>query len=161
MLRTTLAVLAATFTTLQLEGELRGCCGTLEAAHPLAKDVTSSAFRAAFRDSRFHPVCREELDAVSLEVSVLSPLESITASGEADLLSRLTPGVDGLVIVADGRRATFLPKVWDALPDPRRFLAQLKGKCGLPLDYWSDGLEFLRYRTTSYAESGPPLTLSR
>lgn len=144
---------AATFTTLRLDGELRGCCGTLEAAHPLAKDVTRSAFQAAFRDRRFDPLGQDELGAIRLEVSVLSPLESIPVTDEADLLDRLTPGMDGLVIMAAGRRATFLPKVWEALPDRRQFLAALKAKCGLADDYWSEHLEFQRYRATSYAES--------
>ena len=144
---------AATFTTLRLEGELRGCCGTLEAAHPLATDVARSAFQAAFRDPRFDPVGGDELGAIRLEVAVLSALQPLPATDEADLLNRLTPGIDGLVIVEDGRRATFLPKVWDMLPEPRLFLARLKAKCGLPDDYWSERLEFLRYRTTSYTET--------
>ncbi|NCF24443.1 MAG: AmmeMemoRadiSam system protein A [Gammaproteobacteria bacterium] len=143
---------AATFTTLHVEGRLRGCCGTLEAARPLAADVAHSAFRAAFRDPRFDPVGKHELQAIRLEVSVLSPMESIPVSDEADLLERLTPGVDGLVIAADGRDATFLPKVWEMLPDPQQFLAALKAKCGLADDYWSERLEFRRYRTTSYSE---------
>ncbi len=142
----------ATFTTLHLKGELRGCCGTLEAVHPLAMDVTRSAFRAAFRDTRFCPVGEGELGAIRLELSVLSPLEAITVSDEADLLAQLTPGTDGLVIIADGARATFLPKVWEMLPDPNKFLAALKNKCGLPRDYWSERLEFQRYRTTLYSE---------
>ena len=143
---------AATFTTLRFEGQLRGCCGALEASRPLAADVTHSAFRAAFRDPRFDPVGKFELDAIRLEVSVLSPLESLPVFDEADLLGRLTPGVDGLVIVADGRHATFLPKVWEMLPEPQQFLAALKTKCGLAEDYWSERLEFRRYRTMSYAE---------
>ena len=143
----------ATFTTLRFEGELRGCCGTLEAVRPLAEDVTRSAFRAAFRDPRFDPVGEEELGAIRLEVSVLSPLEPIPVTDEADLLDRLMPGTDGLVIVADGRRATFLPEVWEMLPDSRQFLAALKAKCGLATDYWSERLEFHRYRTRSYTES--------
>jgi len=147
-----LADTAATFTTLRLDGRLRGCCGTLEAVRPLAEDVAHSAFRAAFRDVRFEPVGEHELDAIWLEVSVLSPLESLPVSGEAELLSRLTPGIDGLVIIAEGRRATFLPKVWEMLPEPRQFLAALKTKCGLPGTYWSKRLEFQRYRTTSYSE---------
>ena len=144
---------AATFTTLRVDGQLRGCCGTLEAVRPLAEDVTHSAYRAAFRDVRFDPVGKHEVDAIRLEVSVLSPLESIPVSGEAELLQQLTPGIDGLVVVADGRRATFLPKVWEMLPEPQQFLAGLKGKCGLAEDYWSTRLEFQRYRTTSYVES--------
>ena len=144
---------AATFTTLRLQGRLRGCCGALEALRPLAEDVAHSAFRAAFRDVRFDPVGYHELDAIRLEVSVLSPLETIAASGQADLLRQLTPGIDGLVIIADGRRATFLPKVWEMLPDPRQFLLALKMKCGLPETYWSERLEFQRYQTTSFTES--------
>lgn len=142
----------ATFTTLHIEGQLRGCCGTLDAVRPLAEDVAHSAFRAAFRDPRFDPVGKHELDVLRVAVSVLSPLEPIPVLSEADLLHTLTPGIDGLVIVADGARATFLPTVWDMLPDPKQFLVALKAKCGLVADYWSDQLEFQRYRTISYAE---------
>jgi len=134
----------ATFTTLRLEGELRGCCGTLEAARPLASDVTHTAFQAAYRDTRFAPLARS---------AVLSPMELLRVADEADLLRQLTPGTDGLVIVEGLHRATFLPKVWESVPEPRRFLAQLKTKCGLPGNYWSDRLEFFRYRTTTYAEA--------
>ena len=126
------------------------CCGTLEAAHPLAKDVARSAFRAAFRDPRFDPVTRDEYESTCLEVSVLSPLELLAVTDEADLLHKLTPGTDGLVIISEGKQATFLPKVWETLPEPRRFLAALKVKCGLDEDYWSEDLEFRRYRTTTY-----------
>ena len=149
-----LAEPGATFTTLRASGLLRGCCGTLEALQPLAMDVSLSAFQAAFSDPRFDPVRAEELDAIRLEVSVLSPLVPIRCDDETDLLDQLQPGVDGLIIVADGRRATFLPTVWESLSEPRRFLAALKTKCGLEDDYWSPRLEFLRYRTTSFAE--PP-----
>ena len=148
-----LAVPAATFTTLRLQGELRGCSGSLEARWPLAQDVARSAFQAAFRDPRFDPLRQDDLSATRLEVSVLSPLESIRFTHEADLLDQLVPGTDGLVIIAEGRRATFLPKVWDMLPDPRHFLAALKAKCGLAEDYWSERLEFQRYTTTSYEEA--------
>lgn len=148
-----LAEPGATFTTLRLDGDLRGCCGTLEATHPLATAVTRSAFQAAFRDPRFDPVGEDEVSAIRLELSVLSPMEPMPVTDEADLLDRLSPGRDGLVIIADGRRATFLPKVWEMLPDPRLFLGALKQKCGLADDYWSERLEFQRYRTTLYAES--------
>jgi AmmeMemoRadiSam system protein A len=144
---------AATFTTLRLHGKLRGCCGSLEAVDPLATDVTRSAFRAAYRDSRFEPVGEEELAGLRLEVSVLSPLDSIAVNDEADLLAQLKPGTDGLVIVDGWRRATFLPKVWESLPEPRLFVMKLKNKCGLPEHYWSEQLQFLRYHTTTYAES--------
>lgn len=142
----------ATFTTLRLDRKLRGCCGTLEAAHPLAMDVANSAFQAAFRDRRFQPLARGEFGRIRLEVSVLSPLEVMPVANEADLLNRLAPGIDGLVIVEGMNRATFLPKVWESLPEPRQFLAALKTKCGLPDNYWSERLQFFRYRTSLYAE---------
>jgi AmmeMemoRadiSam system protein A len=148
-----LAEPAATFTTLRHSGELRGCCGRLEAAQPLASDVAHSAFEAAFRDPRFDPLSRTEFHGIDLEISVLTPMETMQVADEADLLQQLRPGIDGLVIVEGPRRATFLPKVWDSLPDPRHFLAQLKLKCGLPQEFWSSQLEFRRYRTTTYAES--------
>jgi AmmeMemoRadiSam system protein A len=143
---------AATFTTLRKQGELRGCCGTLEAIRPLAADVAHSAHRAAFHDPRFKPLGRHELAGILLDVSVLSPLEPMCVKSEADLLDQLRPGIDGLVIVDGLRRATFLPKVWEMLPEPRQFLGNLKAKCGLRRDYWSDQLEFLHYIATSYAE---------
>ena len=152
-LPTALAEPAATFTTLRLAGELRGCCGRLEAAEPLSTDVAHSAFTAAFRDPRFEPLRRDEFAAINVEISVLTPMEPMQVSDEADLLEQLQPGIDGLVIAEGWRRATFLPKVWESLPEPRQFLGQLKLKCGLPQDYWSSRLEFRRYRTATYVES--------
>lgn len=148
-----LAEPTATFTTLRIETELRGCRGTLKAMRPLAEDVSLTAYQAAFEDPRFAPLAEQELETISLHVSVLSPMEPLPVTDEADLLDKLTPGTDGLVILAHGRSATFLPSVWGQLPEPQDFLAALKAKCGLKRDYWSDRLEFLRYRTTSYAES--------
>ena len=143
---------AATFTTLRLERRLRGCCGSLEPRQPLAADVAHSAFQAAFRDPRFKPLIRKEFDDVVLEVSVLSPMEPMVVADESDLLRQLRPGVDGLVIAEGLQRATFLPKVWEQLPEPGSFVAQLKAKCGLPLEYWSGRLEFFRYTTTTHVE---------
>ena len=144
---------AATFTTLRKHGELRGCCGGLEAQRPLASDVAHSAFQAAFRDPRFDPVRERDLDVIRLEVSVLSPLRALSVRDEAELIGQLTPGVDGLVLVEGIRRATFLPKVWEMLPEPEQFVAALKAKCGLPASYWSAKLEFHTYRTTTCAEA--------
>ena len=143
----------ATFTTLRSADQLRGCCGTLEPARAVGQDVTETAFRAAFKDPRFEPVAENELDVISLDVSVLSPTEPISFADEADLLRQLRPGEDGLVIVAEGRRATLLPTVWKMLPEPRRFLVALKAKLGLAHDYWSERIEFMRYSTTSFTES--------
>lgn len=143
---------AATFTTLRLDDKLRGCVGNLESTRPLAQDVAHTAFQAAFRDPRFDPLGQHEINGIVVEVSVLSPMAPLSVSDEADLIQRLVPGVDGLVIVKGLQRATFLPKVWDQLPDPRQFVAALKKKCGLPQDYWSETLEFQRYNTASYTE---------
>jgi AmmeMemoRadiSam system protein A len=142
----------ATFTTLRLEGQLRGCCGSIEATNPLAVDAAGSAFRAAYRDPRFDPIGPHEIEALHLEVSVLMPLEAIAVSSETDLLDQLTPCVHGLVLTAGPQRATFLPKVWESLPDPYRFVAALKVKCGLPGDSWSDDFKFYRYQTVSFTE---------
>lgn len=144
---------AATFTTLRLAGMLRGCVGNLESVRPLAKDVARTAFQAAFRDPRFEPVGEHELPEIVVEVSVLSPMEPFPARDEKELLAKLQPGTDGLVISLDARRATFLPKVWDQLPTAAAFVTALKMKCGLEKDFWSDRLEFYRYRTTTFAES--------
>ena len=144
---------AATFTTLRMDQKLRGCVGSLEAKRPLAEDVASTAFQAAFRDPRFDPLGQHELSMIVLEVAVLSPMEPLSVLDEADLLRQLVPGADGLVIIKGSQRATFLPKVWDQLPEPHRFVAALKKKCGLPEDHWSEKLEFQRYTTASY--TGP------
>ena len=147
-----LAAHGATFVTLRLEGELRGCIGTLEAHRPLGDDVRANAVAAAFRDPRFAPLPVHELAAVAIEVSVLSPSEPIDARSERDALARLRPGVDGVVLARGSRRATFLPQVWDELRDPRDFLAALKHKAGLPPDFWDAQVTLARYAVVKYAE---------
>ena len=124
----------ATFVTLRREGRLRGCIGSLEATRPLAADVAESAWRAAYRDPRFPPLGADERDDLEVHVSVLSPLERIHPRSEAELLRMLRPGVDGLVIEHEGAHATFLPEVWEQLPEPARFLAALKDKAGFPAE---------------------------
>lgn len=135
----------ATFVTLEENGQLRGCIGSLEPRRPLAEDVVYNAFAAAFGDPRFLPVREDEVDRLKIHVSVLSPLEEIKADSEAELLAKIRPGVDGLVIEEGDLRGTFLPAVWQSLPDKKEFLRQLKVKAGLPPDYWSDTLKIYRY----------------
>lgn len=137
----------AAFVTLHAQGALRGCIGHLEATGPLVEDVAANAFAAAFRDPRFPPLVEQELTALDLEVSVLSAPESIGFKDEDDLLAQLRPGTDGLILEDRGARATFLPAVWDILPTPSEFLAELKHKAGLPRDHFSDTLRIRRYRT--------------
>jgi len=145
----------ASFVTLSVEGALRGCCGSLEARRPLAIDVWSNAQASAFHDPRFEPLESREWARVHLEVSVLSPLERVVVSDEADLLARLLPGTDGLVLACRGSRATFLPKVWEHLREPLDFLAHLKRKAGWHEDFWAPDLEVWRYTTEVFAEERP------
>jgi AmmeMemoRadiSam system protein A len=150
--------LRASFVTLTVGGELRGCCGTLEPRRPLATDVWHNARASAFGDPRFPPLEAHEWRRVDLEVSVLSPLERVEVRTEAELLSRLVPGEDGLVIAWRGRRATFLPKVWEQLRDPVEFLGHLKRKAGWAPEFWSEDVEVWRYFTeviTGDRQPGP------
>ena len=135
----------ATFVTLTRQGRLRGCIGTLEAHQPLKDDVKRNARSAALHDPRFPALAREELADTQVHVSVLSPLTPLACEGEADALALLRPGVDGVLLEFGDRRATFLPQVWEQLPEPRQFLTQLKRKAGLPADFWAEGLRLSRY----------------
>ena len=146
----------SSFVTLTIAGALRGCCGSLEPRRPLALDVWSNARASAFEDPRFEPLEPQEWAGVDLEVSVLSPLERVIVRDEAELIARLAPGEDGLVIAWRGRRATFLPKVWEQLPDPVVFLRHLKHKAGWPDDFWAADVEIWRYGTEIVA--GPRAT---
>lgn len=140
----------AAFVTLHRSGELRGCVGHLEATQPLVVDVADNAFAAAFRDPRFEPLAHWELDGLDLDISVLTPPSPLEFRDEADLLRRLRPGKDGLILEDLGHRGTFLPTVWESLPEPERFLAQLKRKAGLPTTHWSPTLKVFRYETETF-----------
>jgi len=142
----------ATFVTLHLNGQLRGCIGSLSAKKPLREDVADNARAAAFHDSRFKPLSRGEFDRIDLEVSLLSPLEPIHVESQAELLTRLHPGVDGVLVEYGARRGVFLPQVWDQLPDPKTFLAHLNQKAGLRPDFWADGIRFARFTVIKWQE---------
>lgn len=144
---------AATFVTLTKDGELRGCIGRLQASRPLAEDVAANAIAAAFDDPRFPPLLRDEFDAVRFEVSLLTPAEDFPVRDEADACARLRPGVDGVILSHGCRHATFLPQVWESLPKPERFLAELKKKAGLAPDFWAPDLLLLRYAVKKWHES--------
>ena len=136
-------------------GALRGCIGSLEARRPLREDVEANAVAAALHDPRFAPLTARELDDTVVEVSVLSAPAALPAADEAELLARLRPGVDGVVLSACGRRATFLPQVWEQLPDPADFLARLRRKAGLPADYWGRDVVVETYTVTAWQEAAP------
>ena len=143
----------ASFVTLTRQGELRGCIGTLEAHRPLGQDVRENALAAAFRDPRFMPLVRTEFDDVRVEVSVLSPHEALAAGSEKDALAVLRPGIDGVVFEYAHYRSTFLPQVWEQLPDPAEFMAQLKRKAGVPTEFWAEGVRLSRYTVSKWKES--------
>ena len=145
-----LTVLRATFVTLEKQGQLRGCIGMLEAHRPLIEDIAYNSYAAAFSDPRFPPLSEDELNDLSIHLSILSPAESIPCHSEADLIKQLRPDIDGLILDDGRHRATFLPSVWESLSNPADFVQQLKIKAGLPANYWSDDLHAYRYSTESF-----------
>jgi len=146
----------ATFVTLTRCGELRGCIGTLIAERALREDVEANARAAAFRDPRFAPVTAREFAEIAVEVSLLSTLEPLSFESEAQLLTLLRPGLDGVLLEYGRQRGTFLPQVWDQLPEPQAFLDHLKQKAGLPADFWTRDLKVSRYTVSKWRENEPP-----
>jgi len=145
----------ASFVTLTRQGELRGCIGTLEAHRPLGIDVRENALAAAFRDPRFMPLSYAEFDEIRVEVSLLSLTEALEVGDEASALSALRPHIDGVVFEYQHFRSTFLPQVWEQLPEPAEFLAYLKRKAGLPMDFWSEQVRLSRYTVSKWKEEAP------
>jgi len=144
-----------TFVTLEIGGHLRGCIGTLAPVNPLVRDVVENTYRSAMQDPRFGPLTAAELPQVAVTVSILSHERPMTIAGEADLLRRLRPGVDGLIIRDRGRSALFLPKVWDALPDPAEFLRHLKAKAGLNPDAETGTLQAFHFTAETFGTDEP------
>ena len=142
----------ATFVTLEKDGALRGCIGSLEAVRPLGIDVAENALAAAQRDPRFTPMSAAEWPRCRVEVSLLSAPKPMRFADEADLLAQIRPGEDGVIIEADGRRATYLPQVWEAIPDTKLFLEELKRKAGIPPDTRLGRCKVLRYRVVKWTE---------
>ncbi|TCT20691.1 AmmeMemoRadiSam system protein A [Thiobaca trueperi] len=150
-----LRAIRATFVTLEMAGNLRGCIGVLEAFRPLVEDVAHNAFAAAFEDPRFPRLRPTEFAGLDLKISILTPAEPLTFASEAELLSQIRPGIDGLILQDRRHRGTFLPSVWEQLPDPVDFLEHLKRKAGLPGGYWSNSLRVLRYTSESFGKHDP------
>jgi hypothetical protein len=146
----------ATFVTLtQNDGDLRGCIGSLEAHRSLDDDVRANAVAAAFSDPRFPPLTVAEFSRTRVEVSLLTAPQPMKFSSEADALRQLRPHVDGVILTAGRHRGTFLPQVWEQLPEPRLFMAHLKQKAGLPADWWSSEVELQRYEVQKWKAATP------
>jgi hypothetical protein len=143
----------ATFVTLTKDGQLRGCMGSLSAARPLGQDVASNARAAAFEDPRFPKLTREEWPRCAIEVSLLSAPKPIRFADEADLLDQIRAGEDGLILECDGKRAIYLPQVWEMISDKRRFLDELKKKAGLVADTRIARCRILRYRVKKWTQA--------
>lgn len=142
----------ACFVTLHKHGDLRGCIGSIEARRPLLDDVINNAFASAFRDHRFAPVQEHELADLHIEISILTPQQLMPVKTEEELLTSLKPGVDGLVLDSLRYRATFLPQVWEQLPEPKTFLAHLKQKAGMPANSWPEDMKCYKYQCIKFEE---------
>jgi AmmeMemoRadiSam system protein A len=140
----------ASFVTLRRGGKLRGCIGSLEARRPLAVDVAHNAVAAATRDPRFSPLDAAEEADLEIKISVLTPPEALAVHSRGELVATATPGVDGLLIEAGRHRGTFLPTVWEQLPDVDDFLDQLWAKAGLEPGAWPADLRVARYRSEEF-----------
>lgn len=144
----------ASFVTLTISGELRGCLGALEPSLPLAEDVSEHAAAAALQDYRFPPVQPEELEGIEIEISRLTAPTLLEYQNSADLLRLLRPGIDGVVLREGLRRATFLPQVWEKIPDPAQFLDHLCDKMGVPFDLWRQKkLAVFTYQVEEFRET--------
>jgi AmmeMemoRadiSam system protein B/AmmeMemoRadiSam system protein A len=142
----------ATFVTLLLDGKLRGCIGSLAPSRSLGVDVAENAAGAALRDPRFSPLTREEWTRCRVEVSMLSPPKPLRFADEAELLAQLRPGEDGVILEHESKRGTFLPQVWEGLPDTRRFLEELMRKAGISSDTRLARCKVWRYRAIKWAQ---------
>jgi len=143
----------ATFVTLTQAGELRGCIGSLQAHRALLEDVQANALAAAFQDPRFRPLQLTELRYTRVEVSLLSPSEAIVFESEQHALAQLRPDIDGVIFEYGYYRSTFLPQVWEQLPDPETFMEHLKRKAGLAPDFWAASVKLARYTVSKWKES--------
>jgi MEMO1 family protein len=147
----------ASFVTLMRHGQLRGCIGSLQAHRPLLEDVKANAKAAAFLDPRFQPLTQTEFATTYVEVSLLSPSEPIAFESEEHALRLIRPGLDGLIVEHGGKRGTFLPQVWESIPDPIQFLRHLKQKAGLDADFWAPDVLLSRYTVVKFGEPDLPV----
>ena len=147
---------AASFITLHLHHKLRGCIGSLRAHRPLLDDIKANALAAAFRDPRFKPLTVSEYEHIDVEISLLSALSTLNFTDETSALAQLTPHVHGLIFEYGHHHSTFLPQVWENIPDPATFMATLKQKAGLPPNFWDSGVKLYTYTVAKFSESPHP-----
>lgn len=140
---------AACFVTLKVNNELQGCLGCIWPERPLAEEIYSKAIASAHQDPRFSPLRIEQLDALSVEISVLSPPEQLIVADEPALLHYLEQHKPGLILSDGQRQALFLPQVWQQLPSPVSFVQYLKRKAGWPIDYWSPSMQVQTFQVAS------------
>ncbi len=145
----------ATFVTLRRAGELRGCIGSVDARRALGEDVARNACAAAIPDPRFPPLAAAELAGLDVEVSLLSPRAALEAASEAQAAECLRPGVDGVYLEYGNSSATFLPQVWENIPDPLLFLCELRRKAELPRHFWHPELKLTRYTVEKFRDERP------
>lgn len=144
---------AATFVTLTQNLQLRGCIGSLQAYRPLLQDLKANAYAAAFRDPRFSPLLAHELDETEVEVSLLSAMQPLQFRDEQHAWSQLRAGADGVALEFGSYRSTFLPQVWEQLPEVGDFMARLKQKAGLPANFWHEEVRLYLYTVQKFSES--------
>ena len=142
-----------TFVTLTIDGGLRGCIGHIIAQESMIEGIRINALNAAFRDPRFRPLSRKEWPKVKIEISILTDPKALSYSDADDLLDKLRPDVDGVIIKKGFNQATFLPQVWEQLPNKAEFLTHLCSKAGLGGDAWKkEGLEVSVYQVQAFEE---------
>ena len=144
--------LGACFVTLKKNNNLRGCIGSIIAHQPLINDIVEHSKDAAFRDPRFNPVEQNEVDSLTIDISILSEPEPMKFKDEQNLLEQIVPFRDGIIIKDKNRQAVYLPSVWEDLPDKVMFLNSLKMKAGLPPEHFSDTFEAYRFSTVYIEE---------
>ena len=148
----TLAAPGAAFVTLTINGRLRGCIGSLAPRRPLGQDIAAHARAAAFSDPRFAPLAPDEFPAVQIEVSILSPATPLAVASRSEAEARLRPAIDGVVLTSGSHRATFLPQVWEQLPEPHLFLSQLLAKAGLEPSSWPADITLATYTVQAHTQ---------
>ena len=142
-----------TFVTLKKDGRLRGCIGNIDPVYSIEDGIKNNAISAAFNDHRFSPLSEDELQDLDISVSILTPAIQLNFTDAADLCAQLRPGIDGVILRSGGASATFLPQVWEQLPEAEQFLSHLCQKAGMAENAWKGGdVEISVYQVQNFAE---------